>query len=137
MAEAPKTRKTKKYNRAGKDRPFTRVERLIRESGYTIISLSEKTGIAESTLRALISPDYNTGDWKVSNALKISRALGVELSDLIDEDGAYELDNTESDIKDRLRLVTRFNALNDDARKMVLAIEESFADDPRRQKRKN
>ena len=99
--------------------------------------MSEKTGIAESTLRALISPDYNTGDWKVSNALKISRALGVELSDLIGEDGAYELDNTESDIKDRLRLVTRFNALNDDARKMVLAIEESFADDPRRQKRKN
>jgi len=55
-----------------------RLKELRTEKGFTMLQLSEKTGLSKRTLEDI----QRRGDCLVSNAIKIADAIGVTLDEL-------------------------------------------------------
>lgn len=67
------------------ERASSRIPDLIKRSGVSVLSLSEQTGIARTTLiRRLVKPQ----EFRLDELEAIAAALKVSVSDLLTEDAA-------------------------------------------------
>ena len=58
---------------AGKDRPYSKLESLIKGSGYSNSQAANLAGIPVSTLTTIIRPETDLGTVRVSNLLALCR----------------------------------------------------------------
>lgn len=56
------------------------LEYIIKEKGYTIMSLSRESGVAYTTIRSMI--ERNLKNASIDNVLKVCRVLGIKADDL-------------------------------------------------------
>lgn len=66
------------------------LEKLIKDSGHTVMSLSKESGVPYTTIRSMI--ERNLKNASIDNVIKVTKVLGIKADDLTKE--AY----TEEDI---------------------------------------
>lgn len=116
---------------AGKDRPYTKLEAIIKGAGYTNTQVAHLAGIPISTLQTIIRPEADLGTVRVSNLLSLCRALNITIEQLFD-DQAPLTEDTDAPVGQRLELVTLFNRLNTKTRGELIGMMRSLAKDPNR-----
>lgn len=116
---------------AGKDRPYTKLEAIIKGAGYTNTQVAHLAGIPISTLQTIIRPEADLGTVRVSNLLSLCRVLNITIEQLFD-DQAPLTDDTDAPVGQRLELVTLFNRLNTKTRGELIGMMRSLAKDPNR-----
>lgn len=74
------------------------ISQLIEETGLSVKAFSEKAGIPYTTLRSIL--ERGLGNASVDNAIKICRALGIQVEDLdkMIEEGYNPSSKNDSDI---------------------------------------
>lgn len=130
MAEEKRLTAAKKQI-AGKDRPYTKLEAIIKGAGYTNTQVAHLAGIPISTLQTIIRPEADLGTVRVSNLLSLCRVLNITIEQLFD-DQAPLTEDTDAPVGQRLELVTLFNRLNTKTRGELLGMMRSLAKDPNR-----
>lgn len=130
MAEEKRLSAVKKQI-AGKDRPYTKLEAIIKGAGYTNTQVAHLAGIPISTLQTIIRPEADLGTVRVSNLLSLCRVLNITIEQLFD-DQAPLTEDTDAPVGQRLELVTLFNRLNTKTRGELIGIMRSLAKDPNR-----
>lgn len=130
MAEEKRLSAVKKQI-AGKDRPYTKLEAIIKGAGYTNTQVAHLAGIPISTLQTIIRPEADLGTVRVSNLLSLCRVLNITIEQLFD-DQAPLTEDTDAPVGQRLELVTLFNRLNTKTRGELIDIMRSLAKDPNR-----
>ncbi|KEZ51353.1 helix-turn-helix domain-containing protein [Metabacillus indicus] len=60
------------------------LDRMIKEKGFTIMSLSKASGVAYTTLRSMIERDLKNAS--IDNVLKVCKVLGIKADDLAKEE---------------------------------------------------
>ena len=130
MAEEKRLSAVKKQI-AGKDRPYTKLEAIIKGAGYTNTQVAHLAGIPISTLQTIIRPEAELGTVRVSNLLSLCRVLNITIEQLFD-DQAPLTEDTDAPVGQRLELVTLFNRLNTKTRGELIGIMRSLAKDPNR-----
>lgn len=130
MAEEKRLSAVKKQI-AGKDRPYTKLEAIIKGAGYTNTQVAHLAGIPISTLQTIIRPEADLGTVRVSNLLSLCRVLNITIEQLFD-DQAPLTEDTDAPVGQRLELVTLFNRLNTKTRCELIGIMRSLAKDPNR-----
>lgn len=68
------------------------LEKIIKEKGYTIASLSKESGVPYTTIRSMI--ERNLKNASIDNVIKICKVLGIKADDLAREE--YNGDDTSS-----------------------------------------
>lgn len=116
---------------AGKDRPYTKLEAIIKGAGYTNTQVAHLAGIPISTLQTIIRPEADLGTVRVSNLLSLCRVLNITIEQLFD-DQAPLTEDTDAPVGQRLELVTLFNRLNTKTRGELIGMMRSLAKDPSR-----
>lgn len=116
---------------AGKDRPYTKLEAIIKGAGYTNTQVAHLAGIPISTLQTIIRPEADLGTVRVSNLLSLCRVLNITIEQLFD-DQAPLTEDTDAPVGQRLELVTLFNRLNTKTRGELIGMMRSLATDPNR-----
>lgn len=116
---------------AGKDRPYTKLEAIIKGAGYTNTQVAHLAGIPISTLQTIIRPEADLGTVRVSNLLSLCRVLNITIEQLFDNQ-AQLTENTDAPVGQRLELVTLFNRLNTKTRGELIGMMRSLAKDPNR-----
>ncbi|MDB1909150.1 helix-turn-helix domain-containing protein [Collinsella aerofaciens] len=116
---------------AGKDRPYTKLEAIIKGAGYTNTQVAHLAGIPISTLQTIIRPEADLGTVRVSNLLSLCRVLNITIEQLFD-DQAPLTEDTDAPMGQRLELVTLFNRLNTKTRGELIGMMRSLAKDPNR-----
>ena len=116
---------------AGKDRPYTKLEAIIKGAGYTNTQVAHLAGIPISTLQTIIRPEADLGTVRVSNLLSLCRVLNITIEQLFD-DQAPHTEDTDAPVSQRLELVTLFNRLNTKTRGELIGMMRSLAKDPNR-----
>ena len=116
---------------AGKDRPYTKLEAIIKGAGYTNTQVAHLAGIPISTLQTIIRPEADLGTVRVSNLLSLCRVLNITIEQLFD-DQAPLTEDTDAPVGQRLELVTLFNRLNAKTRGELIGMMRSLAKDPNR-----
>lgn len=116
---------------AGKDRPYTKLEAIIKGAGYTNTQVAHLAGIPISTLQTIIRPEADLGSVRVSNLLSLCRVLNITIEQLFD-DQAPLTEDTDAPVGQRLELVTLFNRLNTKTRGELIGMMRSLAKDPNR-----
>lgn len=116
---------------AGKDRPYTKLEAIIKGAGYTNTQVAHLAGIPISTLQTIIRPEADLGTVRVSNLLSLCRVLNITIEQLFD-DQAPHAEDTDAPVGQRLELVTLFNRLNTKTRGELVGMMRSLAKDPNR-----
>lgn len=116
---------------AGKDRPYTKLEAIIKGAGYTNTQVAHLAGIPISTLQTIIRPEADLGTVRVSNLLSLCRVLNITIEQLFD-DQAPLIEDTDAPVGQRLELVTLFNRLNTKTRGELIGMMRSLAKDPNR-----
>lgn len=116
---------------AGKDRPYTKLEAIIKGAGYTNTQVAHLAGIPISTLQTIIRPEADLGTVRVSNLLSLCRVLNIAIEQLFD-DQAPLTEDTDAPVGQRLELVTLFNRLNTKTRGELIGMMRSLAKDPNR-----
>lgn len=116
---------------AGKDRPYTKLEAIIKGAGYTNTQVAHLAGIPISTLQTIIRPEADLGTVRVSNLLSLCRVLNITIEQLFD-DQAPHTEDTDAPVGQRLELVTLFNRLNTKTRGELIGMMRSLAKDPNR-----
>lgn len=116
---------------AGKDRPYTKLEAIIKGAGYTNTQVAHLAGIPISTLQTIIRPEADLGTVRVSNLLSLCRVLNITIEQLFD-DQAPLTEDTDAPVGQRLELVTLFNRLNTKTRGELVGMMRSLAKDPSR-----
>lgn len=116
---------------AGKDRPYTKLEAIIKGAGYTNTQVAHLAGIPISTLQTIIRPEADLGTVRVSNLLSLCRVLNITIEQLFD-DQAPLTEDTDAPVGQRLELVTLFNRLNTKTRGELIGMMRSLAKDPNR-----
>lgn len=116
---------------AGKDRPYTKLEAIIKGAGYTNTQVAHLAGIPISTLQTIIRPEADLGTVRVSNLLSLCRVLNITIEQLFD-DQAPLTEETDAPVGQRLELVTLFNRLNTKTRGELIGMMRSLAKDPNR-----
>jgi len=88
-----------------------KIELVRKAKGLSLDDLSEKTGIAKTTLM-----DYENGkDGKLSNLIKIVEALGMNLNELQDQEKGiqiYQCDENQTNLQINLNI--NINVKDDD-----------------------
>lgn len=130
MAEEKRLSAVKKQI-AGKDRPYTKLEAIIKGAGYTNTQVAHLAGIPISTLQTIIRPEADLGTVRVSNLLSLCRVLNITIEQLFDGQAPLTED-TDAPVGQRLELVTLFNRLNTKTRGELIGIMRSLAKDPNR-----
>lgn len=130
MAEEKRLPAVKKQI-AGKDRPYTKLEAIIKGAGYTNTQVAHLAGIPISTLQTIIRPEADLGTVRVSNLLSLCRVLNITIEQLFD-DQAPLTEDTDAPVGQRLELVTLFNRLNTKTRGELIGMMRSLAKDPSR-----
>lgn len=130
MAEEKRLPAVKKQI-AGKDRPYTKLEAIIKGAGYTNTQVAHLAGIPISTLQTIIRPEADLGTVRVSNLLSLCRVLNITIEQLFD-DQAPLTEETDAPVGQRLELVTLFNRLNTKTRGELIGMMRSRAKDPNR-----
>lgn len=130
MAEEKRLPAVKKQI-AGKDRPYTKLEAIIKGAGYTNTQVAHLAGIPISTLQTIIRPEADLGTVRVSNLLSLCRVLNITIEQLFD-DQAPHAEDTDAPVGQRLELVTLFNRLNTKTRGELVGMMRSLAKDPNR-----
>lgn len=130
MAEEKRLPAVKKQI-AGKDRPYTKLEAIIKGAGYTNTQVAHLAGIPISTLQTIIRPEADLGTVRVSNLLSLCRVLNITIEQLFD-DRAPHTEDTDAPVGQRLELVTLFNRLNTKTRGELIGMMRSLAKDPNR-----
>lgn len=130
MAEEKRLPAAKKQI-AGKDRPYTKLEAIIKGAGYTNTQVAHLAGIPISTLQTIIRPEADLGTVRVSNLLSLCRVLNITIEQLFD-DQAPHAEDTDAPVGQRLELVTLFNRLNTKTRGELVGMMRSLAKDPNR-----
>ena len=116
---------------AGKDRPYTKLEAIIRGAGYSNTQVAHLAGIPISTLQTIIRPEADLGTVRVSNLLSLCRVLNINIEQLFDSE-APVTEDTDAPVGQRLELVTLFNRLNTKTRGELIGMMRSLAKDPTR-----
>lgn len=116
---------------AGKDRPYTKLEAIIKGAGYTNTQVAHLAGIPISTLQTIIRPEADLGTVRVSNLLSLCRVLNITIEQLFDNQAPLTED-TDAPVGQRLELVTLFNRLNTKTRGELIGMMRSLAKDPNR-----
>lgn len=116
---------------AGKDRPYTKLEAIIKGAGYTNTQVAHLAGIPISTLQTIIRPEADLGTVRVSNLLSLCRVLNITIEQLFD-DQAPLTEDTDAPVGQRLELVTLFNRLNTKTRGELIGMMRSLVKDPNR-----
>lgn len=116
---------------AGKDRPYTKLEAIIKGAGYTNTQVAHLAGIPISTLQTIIRPEADLGTVRVSNLLSLCRVLNITIEQLFD-DHAPRAEDTDAPVGQRLELITLFNRLNTKTRSELIGMMRSLAKDPNR-----
>lgn len=130
MAEEKRLPAVKKQI-AGKDRPYTKLEAIIKGAGYTNTQVAHLAGIPISTLQTIIRPEADLGTVRVSNLLSLCRVLNITIEQLFD-DQVPIAEDTDAPVGQRLELVTLFNRLNTKTRGELIGMMRSLAKDPNR-----
>ena len=130
MAEEKRLPAVKKQI-AGKDRPYTKLEAIIKGAGYTNTQVAHLAGIPISTLQTIIRPEADLGTVRVSNLLSLCRVLNITIEQLFDNQAPITED-TDAPVGQRLELVTLFNRLNTKTRGELIGMMRSLAKDPNR-----
>lgn len=130
MAEEKRLPAVKKQI-AGKDRPYTKLEAIIKGAGYTNTQVAHLAGIPISTLQTIIRPETDLGTVRVSNLLSLCRVLNITIEQLFDNQAPLTED-TDAPVGQRLELVTLFNRLNTKTRGELIGMMRSLAKDPNR-----
>lgn len=130
MAEEKRLPAVKKQI-AGKDRPYTKLEAIIKGAGYTNTQVAHLAGIPISTLQTIIRPEADLGTVRVSNLLSLCRVLNITIEQLFDNQTPLTED-TDAPVGQRLELVTLFNRLNTKTRGELIGMMRSLAKDPNR-----
>lgn len=130
MAEEKRLPAVKKQI-AGKDRPYTKLEAIIKGAGYTNTQVAHLAGIPISTLQTIIRPEADLGTVRVSNLLSLCRVLNITIEQLFDNQAPLTED-TDASVGQRLELVTLFNRLNTKTRGELIGMMRSLAKDPNR-----
>ena len=130
MAEEKRLPAVKKQI-AGKDRPYTKLEAIIKGAGYTNTQVAHLAGIPISTLQTIIRPEADLGTVRVSNLLSLCRVLNITIEQLFDNQAPLTED-TDAPVGQRLELVTLFNRLNTKTRGELSGMMRSLAKDPNR-----
>ncbi len=130
MAEEKRLPAVKKQI-AGKDRPYTKLEAIIKGAGYTNTQVAHLAGIPISTLQTIIRPEADLGTVRVSNLLSLCRVLNITIEQLFDNQAPLT-ENTDAPVGQRLELVTLFNRLNTKTRGELIGMMRSLAKDPNR-----
>lgn len=130
MAEEKRLPAVKKQI-AGKDRPYTKLEAIIKGAGYTNTQVAHLAGIPISTLQTIIRPEADLGTVRVSNLLSLCRVLNITIEQLFDNQ-AQLTEDTDAPVGQRLELVTLFNRLNTKTRGELIGMMRSLAKDPNR-----
>lgn len=130
MAEEKRLPAVKKQI-AGKDRPYTKLEAIIKGAGYTNTQVAHLAGIPISTLQTIIRPEADLGTVRVSNLLSLCRVLNITIEQLFDNQAPLTED-TDAPVGQRLELVTLFNSLNTKTRGELIGMMRSLAKDPNR-----
>lgn len=130
MAEEKRLPAVKKQI-AGKDRPYTKLEAIIKGAGYTNTQVAHLAGIPISTLQTIIRPEADLGTVRVSNLLSLCRVLNITIEKLFDNQAPLTED-TDAPVGQRLELVTLFNRLNTKTRGELIGMMRSLAKDPNR-----
>lgn len=130
MAEEKRLPAVKKQI-AGKDRPYTKLEAIIKGAGYTNTQVAHLAGIPISTLQTIIRPEADLGTVRVSNLLSLCRVLNITIEQLFD-DQATIAEDTDAPVGQRLELITLFNRLNTKTRGELIGMMRSLAKDPNR-----
>lgn len=130
MAEEKRLPAVKKQI-AGKDRPYTKLEAIIKGAGYTNTQVAHLAGIPISTLQTIIRPEADLGTVRVSNLLSLCRVLNITIEQLFDNQAPLTED-TGAPVGQRLELVTLFNRLNTKTRGELIGMMRSLAKDPNR-----
>lgn len=130
MAEEKRLSAVKKQI-AGKDRPYTKLEVIIKGAGYTNTQVAHLAGIPISTLQTIIRPEADLGTVRVSNLLSLCRVLNITIEQLFD-DQAPRAEDTDAPVGQRLELITLFNRLNTKTRGELIGMMRSLAKDPNR-----
>lgn len=116
---------------AGKDRPYTKLEAIIKGAGYSNTQVAHLAGIPISTLQTIIRPEADLGTVRVSNLLSLCRVLNINIEQLFDSE-APVAEDTDAPVGQRLELVTLFNRLNTKTRGELIGLMRSLAKDPKR-----
>lgn len=116
---------------AGKDRPYTKLEAIIKGAGYTNTQVAHLAGIPISTLQTIIRPEADLGTVRVSNLLSLCRVLNITIEQLFDNQAPLT-EETDAPVGQRLELVTLFNRLNTKTRGELIGMMRSLAKDPNR-----
>lgn len=116
---------------AGKDRPYTKLEAIIRGAGYSNTQVAHLAGIPISTLQTIIRPEADLGTVRVSNLLSLCRVLNINIEQLFDSE-APVAEDTDAPVGQRLELVTLFNRLNTKTRGELIGMMRSLTKDPNR-----
>lgn len=116
---------------AGKDRPYTKLEAIIKGAGYTNTQVAHLAGIPISTLQTIIRPEADLGTVRVSNLLSLCRVLNITIEQLFD-DQAPLTEDTDAPVGQRLELITLFNRLNTKTRSELIGMMRSLSKDPNR-----
>lgn len=130
MAEEKRLSAVKKQI-AGKDRPYTKLEAIIKGAGYTNTQVAHLAGIPISTLQTIIRPEADLGTVRVSNLLSLCRVLNITIEQLFD-DQAPLAEDTDAPVGQRLELIMLFNRLNTKTRVELIGMMRSLAKDPNR-----
>lgn len=130
MAEK-KQAATPKKQIAGKDRPYSKLESLIKGSGYSNSQAANLAGIPVSTLTTIVRPETDLGTVRVSNLLALCRVLNITIEQLFDADIPV-VEDTDAPVGQRLELITLFNRLNTETRGELIGIMRSLTKDPNR-----
>lgn len=130
MAEEKRLSAVKKQI-AGKDRPYTKLEAIIKGAGYTNTQVAHLAGIPISTLQTIIRPEADLGTVRVSNLLSLCRVLNITIEQLFD-DQAPLAEDTDAPVGQRLELITLFNRLNTKTRSELISMMRSLSKDPSR-----
>lgn len=130
MAEEKRLPAVKKQI-AGKDRPYTKLEAIIKGAGYTNTQVAHLAGIPISTLQTIIRPEADLGTVRVSNLLSLCRVLNITIEQLFDNQ-VLLTEDTDAPVGQRLELVTLFNRLNTKTRGELIGMMRSLAKDPNR-----
>lgn len=130
MAEEKRLPAVKKQI-AGKDRPYTKLEAIIKGAGYTNTQVAHLAGIPISTLQTIIRPEADLGTVRVSNLLSLCRVLNITIEQLFD-DQAPLAEDTDAPVGQRLELITLFNRLNTKTRGELIGMMRSLSKDPNR-----
>ena len=101
-----------------------RVKGLMIEKGFSPAALADAAGVEEAVVNALLSGGAAASGLMLSDAVRIATALDVRVTEMLE---GYETEACDDGmpVGRRLRMLTLFNKLPDEAQRMVINLLEN------------